>query len=343
LILSQGFTPLNAATVDKSRVQWRIQDPNQQVPIVHQFSIGPERDLGWNTIASIDYVGNRTRHGRRLRNLNEGQIVNGAVTFPYAKYGFGSAFLEQIVTNGRADYDALQLNLRRRLTKGFGFTAAYTWSKAEGDFLDHLSAGGGAVGNFPGSAYAMEQDYGPLAFDIPRRFVTSFIYELPAGHGRHYQPKGVAGALINDWVVNGILHVADGRPFTVTSNDRQNTGPGRISRADCVADPVPSGFNQTIDSWFDVNAFAVPALLTYGNCGSNNVRGPGSKSMNLAVFRSILFDTRRLELHVETFNLFNWVNFGFPARNVSNLGTLGKITTSLGDPREMQFAVKFFF
>jgi carboxypeptidase family protein/TonB-dependent receptor-like protein len=343
LVLSQGFTPLTATTVDKSRVQWRIQDPNQQVPIVHQFSVGPEHDFGRHTVGSVEYVGNRTRHGRRLRNLNEGQIINGAVVYPYAKYGFGQAFLEQIVTNGRADYDALQLNVRRRLTNGFGFTAAYTWSKAEGDFLDHLSAGGGAVGNFPGSAYAMDRDYGPLAFDIPRRFVTSFIYELPAGKGRHYQPHGVAGALVSDWVVNGILNVSDGRPFTITSNDRQNTGSGRISRADCVADPVPSGFDQTIDHWFDNAAFAVPALLTYGNCGSNSVRGPGSKSMNLAFFRSVHFDTRRLELHIETFNLFNWVNFGFPARNVSNLGTLGRITTSLGDPREMQFAVKFFF
>ena len=343
LILSQGFTPLNAATVDKARVQWRIQDPNQQVPIVHQFSIGPERDLGWNTIGSVEYVGNRTRHGRRLRNLNEGQITNGVVTFPYARYGFGSAYLEQIVTNGRADYDALQLSVRRRLTNGFGFTASYTWSRAEGDFLDHLSAGGGAVGNFPASAYAMEKDYGPLAFDIPHRFVTSFIYELPAGRGRRYEPKGIAGAIVSDWVVNGIFNASDGRPFTVTSNDRQNTGSGRISRADCVSDPVPSGFDQTIDAWFNTAAFAVPALLTYGNCGSNSVRGPGSKSMNLAVFRSILFDTRRLELHIETFNLFNWVNWGFPARNVSNLGTLGRITSTLGDPREMQFAVKFFF
>jgi hypothetical protein len=343
LILSQGFTPLNAGTVDKSRVQWRIQDPNQQVPIVHQFSIGPERDLGHNMIASIDYVGNRTRHGRRLRNLNEGRIINGVVTFPYAQYGFGSAYLEQIVTNGNADYDALQLNLRRRLTNGFGFTTAYTWSRAEGDFLDHLSAGGGAVGNVPGSAYAMDKDYGPLAFDIPHRFVTSFIYELPAGRGRHFEPKGIAGAIVSDWVVNGIFNATAGRPFTVTSNDRQNTGPGRISRADCISDPVPSGFDQTIDAWFSSAAFAVPALLTYGNCGSNSVRGPGSKSMNLAVFRSLPFGTRRAEIHIETFNLFNWVNWGFPARNVSNLGTLGRITSTLGDPREMQFAFKFFF
>ena len=51
----------------------------------------------------------------------------------------------------------------------------------------------------------------------------------------------------------------------------------------------------------------------------------------------------RLELRVETFNLFNWVNYGFPAANVSNLGTFGRITSTLGDPREMQLAVKFYF
>ena len=85
----------------------------------------------------------------------------------------------------------------------------------------------------------MDQDYGPLAFDIPRRFVTSFIYELPAGRGRHYEAKGIVGALINDWVVNGIFNANDGRPFTVTSNDRQNTGPGRISRANCTFPWLP--------------------------------------------------------------------------------------------------------
>ena len=81
----------------------------------------------------------------------------------------------------------------RRMSGGLAFTVAYTWSQALGDYLDHLSAGGGAVGNFPLTAYDMGRDYGPLAFDIPHRFVTSFIYELPWGKGRRSQPTGVAG------------------------------------------------------------------------------------------------------------------------------------------------------
>ena len=182
-----------------------------------------------------------------------------------------------------------------------------------------------------------------MPFDIRHRFVTSFVYELPWGAGRKYEPTGVVGALARDWSLNGILTLNSGLPFTVTSNERAGTGGGRYQRADCVGDPLPDGFDQTIDRWFDAAAFAVPAVNTYGSCGYNTLRGPSSKSMNLSVFRSIVFGERRVEFRIETFNLFNWVNFGFPAANVSNAGTIGRITSTLNDPREMQFAVKFYF
>jgi hypothetical protein len=341
---AQGFTPLTPQTVNPSVVQWRIQDPNQDTPVVQQFSIGPEFQFANNMVGAVEYVGNRTRNGRRLRNLNEGIITGSTVTFPYAQYGYGNAFLEQIVTNGRADYDALQLRMQRRMSAGLSYTVAYTWSQALGDFLDHLSAGGGAIGNFPGSAYNMDADYGRLAFDIPHRLVTSFIYELPIGEGRTFQPAGALGAIASGWSVNGILTLSDGRPFTVTTTDQAGTGQGRIARANCLGDAVPDGFNQTLDSWMDPAAFAPTTIRTYGSCDNNTVRGPGSKSMNLSVFRSIaLGATRRAEIRVETFNLFNWVNYGFPAANISNLGTFGRITSSIGDQREVQLAVKFYF
>ena len=65
--------------------------------------------------------------------------------------------------------------------------------------------------------------------------------------------------------------------------------------------------------------------------------------MNVSVFRIIVFGERRVEFRIETFNLFNWVNFGFPAANISNLGTFGRITSTMGDQREIQLAVKFYF
>ena len=342
---AQGFTPLNASTVNPAVVQWRIQDPDQNTPIVHQFSVGPEYQLTDTMVAAVEYVGNRTRNGRRLRNLNQGVLQpNGSVVFPYAQFGYGNAFLEQIVTNGRADYDSLQVRMQKRMSGGLAYTLAYTWSKALGDFLDHLSAGGGAVGNFPQNAYNMAADYGPLAFDIPHRFVASAIYELPFGAGRPFLNDGAGAAILGGWSVNGILTLSDGRPFTVTANDTAFTGAGRITRATCVGDPTPEGFDQNLNAWFDRAAFTANAAASYGNCGANTLRGPGSKSMNMSLFRSIaLGGDKRLELRLETFNLFNWVNYGFPAANVSNQGTFGTITSTLGDPREMQLAVKFYF
>jgi hypothetical protein len=345
---AQGFTPLNATTVDRAIVQWRIQDPDQNTPIVHQFSIGPEWQFGANMAAAVEYVGNRARNGRRLRNLNQGIIQPAGTTprvvFPYAQYGFGNAFLEQIVTNGRADYNALQMRAQRRFDAGLAFTFAYTWSSAKGDFLDHLSAGGGASGNFPQDAYNMEADYGPLPFDVPHRFVSSFIYELPVGPGRTFDPGGALGALAGGWVVNGILTLNSGLPFSVGANDTAGTGPGRNNRATCVGDPLPSGFEQTNARWFDTSAFTPNAPFSYGTCTYNLLRGPGSKSMNMSLFRTVpLPSGRRLEFRVEAFNLFNWVNWGFPGSNVSNLNSFGIISGTRGDPREVQLAVKFYF
>jgi hypothetical protein len=69
----------------------------------------------------------------------------------------------------------------------------------------------------------MARDYGPLAFDIPHRLVTSFIDALPWGRGRRSTPAGLVGALASDWVVNGILSLNAGRPFTITATDRAGT------------------------------------------------------------------------------------------------------------------------
>src|SRR4029453_9853361 len=130
-----GFTPVSASSVNPAVVQWRIQDSDQKTPTVQQFSIGPEIQIGPTMVAAVEYVGNRTRNGRRLRNLNQGIIVTpgvGPVVFPYAQFGYGGAFLEQIVTNGRADYNALQTRFSRRMTEGLAFNIRATWRQAPG-------------------------------------------------------------------------------------------------------------------------------------------------------------------------------------------------------------------
>jgi len=229
-----------------------------------------------------------------------------------------------------------------------------------------LSAGGGATGNFPMDAHDISKDYGPLPYDIPRQWTTSFIYELPAGGGRRFTPHGVSGALASNWAVNGILTLTDGRPFTVSATDRSNTGQSHQNRANCIGDAVPSGFDQTIDHWFETKAFAEPAAFNFGSCGYDTVRGPGFKRMNLSVFRTLPFRDKRVELRVETFNLFNWVNYTGASSTAFNVAATPAATydaatntatvnltrntgflvpTTIGNTlygmRDMQFGLKF--
>lgn len=344
-ILRNGFVPVEGRPINPALVQWRIQDPQQKTPVVRQFSLGPEYEIFDGTVLALEYVGNQTRNGRRLLNINQGIIATpgvGPVTFPYAQYGYGSAFLQQVSTFGKTDYHSVQVRLQRRFMRGFAYTASFTYGRALGDFLDHLSADGGGGGQYPINAYEPDRNYGPLAFDVPKRFTASFMYELPVGTNRANDPGGVLGALLGNWNVNGIVTLSDGRPFTVTSNDRASTGSGRISVANCVGNGIPD--EQTIDQWVLLSGFAPTTAFTYGNCGINSVRGPGFKATNFSVFRSLpMGGTRRAELRWEVFNLFNNVNYGGPGLNVDSPTTFGRITSTVGSPREMQLAVKFYF
>ena len=68
--------------------------------------------------------------------------------------------------------------------------------------------------------------------------------------------------------------------------------------------------------------------------------------MNMSVFRNIRAGaaTRRIELRIETFNLFNWVNFGLPGRQRRRTSTRSAPSPApVGDQREMQLAIKFYF
>ena len=138
---AQGFTPLTPQTVNPAIVQWRIQDPNQDTPVVQQFSFGPEFQFAASMVGPLNTSATARATDAGCATSTKASSPVHTVTYPYAQYGYGNAFLEQIVTNGRADYDALQLRMQRRMSDGLSYTVAYTWSQALGDFLDHSERG----------------------------------------------------------------------------------------------------------------------------------------------------------------------------------------------------------
>jgi len=120
---------------------------------------------------------------------------------------------------------------------------------------------------------------------------------------------------------------------------------------------------QTVNCWINPAAFAspftgVPAPGTFGNLGNNSLVGPGSVIINAALIRSFpIREHQSLEVRAEAFNLPNWVNLyppqtsiivpGFGAPTPSSAyatgAGLGAFSSTVYDPRIMQFAMKYVF
>jgi hypothetical protein len=158
------------------------------------------------------------------------------------------------------------------------------------------------------------------------------------------------GAFGKDWRVVGGFRAITGPWMTVlTGLDRAQNGQIGTQRVNQVLDdpygdksvnPVSGGIR-----WLNPQAFAQPALATFGDMARNSVRGPGYKNVDMMVARVFrLAGTTGLEVRVEAFNVFNWRNYGLPGLTLNDTATFGQITSILNQSqRIMQFAVKYSF
>jgi len=148
------------------------------------------------------------------------------------------------------------------------------------------------------------------------------------------------------WRLSGIFRAQSGRALNITAGqDRALTGM-QDQRPNQVLDD-PYG-DKSLNNWLNPAAFAQPALGTHGNAGRNAYLSPGARVIDLSLVRSFRFmETHRIVARIEAFNALNWTRLGLganqgdPVTNFSS-ATFGRILSS-GDPRIMQFAVKYSF
>src|SRR6266566_2665455 len=224
---------------------------------------------------------------------------------------------------------------------------AYTWSHSIDQGQEHLISGSGS-NSFLQNEHDLRQQRGNSDFDIRQRLSFSYLYELPFGPGKSLVEEGPISHIVRGWTVSGIAAFHTGRPFTIFSSNNnaivQVRGGLTNALADCLGGGPLSADQRTVDKWFDTSRFATPPGRL-GTCGRNqNLRGPGLSDFDLGISRAFDYfgEGRSLEFRWEAFNLFNTPYFGLPTNNV-NSGSFGKITSLAGDPRVMQFALRFAF
>jgi hypothetical protein len=263
-------------------------------------------------------------------------------------------------SEGVSSYHALEVDVRRRFSRGLSLRGVYTFSKAldDSDSLNQTTAG-----NAPGLAanpLNLRADKGLATFDVRHIGVVNVLYALPFGRGQQFAGDigGWRGGVISGWSLSSIITAQSGFPFTPQlSYNPTNTGdtrnPVRPFLNPNFSGPVVLG---NPNQWFNPNAFIAPPSTGgfAGNVGRDTYIGPDLVTWDFSVLKDTRIRERlSLQFRAEIFNLLDRANFNTPnlivftpptATNPTGLsGTAGAITSTSTTSRQVQFGLKLLW
>jgi len=333
----------------------RAYAPDYRVPErIYQYNLSVQREFPGRFVATAAYVGSQGRNLflRSVANriiavrtnpdptlagiiIREFDIDNGGtnVLRPFGEVDYKTS-------GGHDSYNALQVSLMRRSSRGLTMNAQYTLGRSFGTSTGSNEAD--TVGNNARNLADFAYDESYNKFDVRHNFNASLVYTIPSNG-----LSGAAKTILSNWEVGGIANARSGLPvnvfitrpdiiytdatgtvFTSPAAGRNaviNTPYGGSTRATRRPDLVP-GVNPYLTqdrTLFNPAAFAVPRPGTFGNLPRNFLRGPHFRQIDLILDRKFPFaETRNLEFRAEFFNIFNLTNFAAPPGTLSPaLGT----------------------
>ncbi len=246
--------PLNSTILATTgSVTPQFVDYNLKSPYMIQYNASVQQQLPWNMGLSVGYVGNRGVHLSTIRESNPifptstgpcgnpaSLCVEGAVPFwdtgspayhtvnPYcgtvlcAPGTFGPSTIN-VATVADSRYNALQVVLAKRTSRGLDFQTAYTLSRVMDDTqgqenVRDCSASAGLQGTYP-----LDQmvDWGPSCFNVADNLALSLTYHLPTVA----MSNAFVSKIANGWWLGSIAIIQTGFPFSViTTENRSQSG-----------------------------------------------------------------------------------------------------------------------
>ncbi|HEX4651938.1 MAG TPA: carboxypeptidase regulatory-like domain-containing protein [Granulicella sp.] len=362
---NQGFpsalvTSFNPATDNITYVPANTKDS-----YVESYFLSVQKQLAKNTLLDIAYVGN---HGVHLQGFVNANQKNPSLGFA-RPFGNWPSDITEGLNEFSSNYNALQVKYEQRMVAGLTLLNSFTWEHS----LDNASAS--LEGNTPSpqDGNNLRADYAQSDYNLPVENVTSLVYDLPVGRGRHFLngSNAAVNAILGDWQVSAINTAQSGTPFNLTyspnsaqlvspqitatyrgANEyRPNVVPGqkllqRVKQAG-------TGYIQYIN----YAALSLPAITNaadvtqspFGNESRNPGRTPAFYETDLDLNKR--FDTPmegvKVEFRTEAYNVFNHTNLYLPSSALSGTQggapTGGGIISSTFEPRILQFGLKVLF
>ena len=360
-------------------------DPSPKRNYVTQWNLNLQYQLTPSLAAMAAYVGSRGVHqpfrvddaDTALPNLTSaGYVWDPNATRLNDNYGSIRGMFYQ----GRSYFNALELQLAKRMSHGFQVQGTFTWGKS----MDTSSAtvAGDAFGNSISSLnwFDMRLTRGLSDFNVGRTLVINGTWDIPTAKSL----SGPARWFTDGWELGTILTVSDGVPFTatwgtgddpaLTQNNDDWAFPNRLGGAGCKSLTNPGNPNNYVKT----QCFAVPtapdaAFFTANNCqggdltnlqcfnlrgnaGRNILIGPGITNLDFSIFKNNhirrISENFNVQFRAEIFNILNHANFAPPTTpdntdiflsDGTPTGVAGLLTRTTIPERQIQFAIKFIF
>jgi hypothetical protein len=342
--------------------------PDLYTPTVINWTFQIEQQIAPGTSLGIGYVGSHGYHELLSLDANEpvpavcpaspcpAGLAPGTTYYP-AGAALANPSLANTTTwmsEGLSSYNALQLDVNHRFSRGFQIRGVYTWSKSLDDGTSLNSSVGANAPGFVMYPLNPKLDWGPSTTDARHIAVINSSYDLPFGSGKKFfsRARGLSQKLAAGWTLSGVETIQSGLPFTPQlgfnpTNNGDTRNPIRPSWNPAFTGPVVQGGpNQ----YFNPNAFILPPAGTYGNTGRDVLAGPGLASLDISAAKTVAFSEKlRAQFRAEFFNLLNRANFGTPNAVVfsSAIATpspaAGVITSTSTTSRQIQFGVKLLW
>jgi hypothetical protein len=287
-----------------------VFDPHLKLPRTYEWNVAAEQSLGSNQSITISYVG---AAGRRLLRQ---EVLRGP--------GLPNPNFTRVSVSRNAatsDYEALQIQFQRRLSRGLQALASYTWSHS----IDIASADSAL--NLPITKIDPKIDRGSSDFDVRHAFSAAATYDIPSLRVNHF-----AEMLLRDWSVDAIFKGRTATPVNLFTTGVLFGVGASPARPDLVSGVPLYIDDPTVAAGKRLNpaAFAVPPVGRQGTLGRNVVRGFPLSQLDFSFRRKFpLGEQFNLQLRADLFNAFNHPNFGAPVGFIGS-PLFGQATRMLG-------------
>jgi hypothetical protein len=247
---------------------------------------------------------------------------------------------------GWSTYEAFQLKVQKRFSKGFQWLLTYTDSKllTNMEFTTDVTTGSTLQ-----NTANLQAERAVAVYDVPQMFWVEVIYDLPFGPGQHFLDKNnFVGKLFSGWSIAPIVNVASGQPLAISQNNQMpifNYGqrPNEIAGVN-VMETSCGSFNPGAGSLFNPAAFSSPGTYAFGDAAPrlSYARNCGPETVALSLHKDLrLRERTTLEFNAQAFNLFNHPNWG-NANSVYGNSNFGTVSLT-GAGRFVQLGMKLRF